>query len=138
MDRPWWQHYAHEVEAEFAGERTSRAKLPSRMQVTQLERMEHYNNSGAAAISLAAERGAVTIILLGYDCQATNGMAHWHGNHPPTLGNARSMGIWAESFGKLAKALQSRGVRVLNASRATALTCFDRIDLETALATATP
>lgn len=133
MDRAWWTVYHHEVERTFQGERASLAQMPVRMQVTRLQRMKHYNNSGAAAISLAASRGAHTIIMLGYDCQRTNGMAHWHGDHPRTLGNAGKMDMWAGSFAELAADMRKQGVRVINASRATALTCFDRMDLTEAL-----
>lgn len=134
MDIGWWKEYVREVDSMFQGERTSRAKMPSRMRVTQIERIEHYNNSGAAAISLAAARGATRIVLLGYDCQHTGGKAHWHGNHPSSIGNAGSVRKWAESFGKLAESLKGKGVDVINATRQTALDCFKREELEVALA----
>nr|WP_288093342.1 hypothetical protein [Thauera sp.] len=108
------------------------------MQVNRLHRIKHYNNSGAAAISLAAERGAQRILLLGYDCQRTNGQAHWHGDHPRGLGNAGSMDKWAGSFAELAENMRKRGVEVINCSRATALTVFPRSDLESELAKDAP
>lgn len=134
MDRGWWEVYHRQVAAEFAGERVTIAKLRPPMGVTVLPTagargFKHYNNSGAGAIALAALRGAQTIILLGYDCQKTGGRAHWHGDHPKTLGNAGGIAKWAASFAELAKAMQAAGVRVVNCSRETALSCFERASL---------
>jgi hypothetical protein len=135
MDRAWWLHHRQGVERDFAGERCSRARLPVAMRVTYLDKMQHYNNSGAAAVSLAAYRGARRVIMLGYDCQYTGGQKHWHGDHPPTLGNAKSCHKWADSFRNLAGNMAKRGVEVINCSRTTALDCFPRAELETALET---
>lgn len=85
-------------------------------------------NSGANAIALAAWHGAKRIILLGYDCQRTGGMAHWHGDHPPSLGNAKSLPSWPEKFRQLIPLLS--GTEVINCSRESALDCFPRGNLE--------
>jgi hypothetical protein len=138
MDRAWWQMFHAEVSTSFPGERTSRAPMNPRMRVTCLQRLQHYNNSGAAAVSLAAERGATRVILLGYDCQRTNNQAHWHGDHPKGLGNAGSMQKWAAGFAELAENMRKKGVEVINCSRATALTVFPRSDLESELAKTAP
>lgn len=135
MDKKWWLAHIAEVDKVFSGERCTRGKLPTRFRAMHLESLQHYNNSGAAAVSLAASRGAKRIVLLGYDCQKTDGKAHWHGDHPKGLGNAGSIDKWAKSFGDLAEALKKRGVEAVNASRATALECFPRLTLEEALAT---
>jgi len=134
MDRKWWEVHLEDVRKSFVGERVSRAKLLHRFGVTHLETFKHYNNSGAAAISLAAHRGASTIILLGYDCQYTDGKRHWHGDHPRGMGNAGSIVKWMRGFEELATALEKAGVRVLNATRETALTCWPRTSLYEALA----
>lgn len=134
MDRKWWEVHLEDVRKSFVGERVSRAKLLHRFGVTHLETFKHYNNSGAAAISLAAHRGASTVILLGYDCQYTDGKRHWHGDHPRGLGNAGSVAKWVRGFEELASAMEKAGVRVLNASRETALTCWERVGLDDALA----
>lgn len=133
MDKKWWETYQGEVLNAFPGERVSLAKMLPRYRVTQIDALKHYGNSGAAAISLAAHRGAKRIILLGYDCQHTGGKAHWHGDHPRNLGNARSVTLWAENFAKLAADLAEKGVTVINASRETALECWPREDLGGAL-----
>lgn len=134
MDRKWWEVHLEDVRTSFVGERVSRAKLLHRFGVTHLETFKHYNNSGAAAISLAAHRGASTIILLGYDCQYTDGKRHWHGDHPRGMGNAGSIVKWMRGFEELATALEKAGVRVLNATRETAITCWPRTSLDEALA----
>lgn len=133
MDRKWWEVHLADVRKSFAGERVSRAKLVHRFGVTHLETFNHYNNSGAAAISLAAHRGASTVVLLGYDCQYTDGKRHWHGDHPRGLGNAGSVAKWVRGFEELATAMEKSDVRVLNATRETALTCWPRSSLDEAL-----
>ncbi len=79
---------------------------------------------------LAKLYGAKQVVLVGYDCQRTNGKAHWHGDHPETLGNAGSMPRWQQQFSDLAKAIQ---MPVINCSRETALTMFPRKALEDVL-----
>lgn len=93
-----------------------------------------FANSGCGAVAFAASRGAERIVLIGYDCQKTGGKVHHHGDHPPNLGNAKSMSQWFVRFRKLAETMSRAKVNVINASRETALTCFPRMDLEAALA----
>ncbi len=92
-----------------------------------------YGNSGTGAISLAVVGGARRVVLVGYDCQRTDGKTHWHGDHPKAIGNAISMPNWPKLFGNVAKFAASRKVAVLNCSRATALKCFERGGLVEAL-----
>lgn len=86
----------------------------------------HGMNSGHQAINLAAVFGAARILLLGFDCQHTGGRSHWHGDHPKSLGNARSVGQWAKGFRQQALDAATRGLAIVNCSRTTALTCFTR------------
>lgn len=93
--------------------------------------INHGSNSGYQAINLAYLLGYKQIILLGYDMQETNGVVHWHGLHKE--GNnpdEKRFQKWRQFFPALAKELKESGVEVLNATRQTALECFDRIDLE--------
>lgn len=129
MDAKWWSVYLHPVLASFGGERVSVQKVG---RVNQM-RGQHFGNSGAAAMALAAQRGARRIVMLGYDCGAHNGMRHWHGDHVPQLGNAKSMPKWEKQFDNLEKHLSRRGVEVVNCSRRTALKCFAVGSLESAL-----
>lgn len=89
-------------------------------------------NSGFQAVQLAILFGAARVILLGYDMQATGGKLHWHGNHAG-IGNPvpDRMPKWIEAFGQMAKAV--RGVKIINATRETALRCFKRLPLDDCL-----
>lgn len=93
----------------------------------------NFGNSGACAIGLAIAGGASRIVLLGYDCQQIEGKTHWHGDHPKALSNAVSIKRWPAQFANVATAAQNKGVTVINASRATALKCFERQALENAI-----
>ena len=88
-------------------------------------------NSGYQAINVAVLMGATKILLLGYDMQRTNGVAHWHGEHPD-----KSRSAYAEflrCYPSLLEPLKAAGVTVVNCSRVTALNCFQKIALEDAL-----
>lgn len=126
MDRQWWEAHTGELQS-FPGMKVAPHRIPGVRQ----ERFKHGHNSGAGALALAAHWGARRVILLGYDCQRTGGKAHWHGDHPPGLGNAGSLPKWPAQFQKLVP--QLRGVEVINASRETALTVFPRASLESVL-----
>lgn len=87
-------------------------------------------NSGFQAINLAYHFGVSRIVLLGYDMQHTGGATHWHGDHPPGLTNAENINEWLPGFGLLADGLKVAGVEVINCTRETALTCFQRGRIE--------
>lgn len=128
MDKDWWDHYGNEVVKDFCGARYSNNPVT---QAQHLTNFEHFGNSGAACINLAIKGGAERVILLGYDCQVTNGLRHWHGDHPKGLGNAGMIHKWHKKFAEIAERYPDI---VVNATRETALTCFKRIQLEDALA----
>lgn len=137
FDSAWWREYRKEVEAAFSGARVTCSLAGASFGAQSLYQQpwfQSFGNSGTGAISLAVVAGARRILLLGYDCQKTAGKTHWHGDHPKTLGNAKSLPTWPRRFGHVAKFAQSKGVQVVNASRETALACFPRMDLATALA----
>lgn len=133
MDRQWWEVHHEQVAAKFLGERFSNNPLPTKYKVTKLPNatFKPFGNSGAACVSLAAMMGAQHIVMLGYDCQKTDNKAHWHGDHPKQLGNAGAINRWPAKFRELARHVGN--VNVINASRATALDMFPRMDLEDAL-----
>lgn len=134
MDRPWWLMWGDDVAEKFKGQRYSTNLIDRRYSVTRLHAptFEGYGNSGAACVSLAVDAGARRVILLGYDCQATGGKKHWHGDHPRTLGNAAAMPKWLSKFEKLAR--DKAGHEIINCTRETALTCWPRMPLTEALA----
>ncbi|WP_375591594.1 hypothetical protein [Chitiniphilus eburneus] len=129
MDAAWWQEYLTEVVGTFGGALASTAGgLPRAVQQVAIE---HYANSGGGAVSLAISRGATRIVLLGYDMQHTGGATHWHGDHPGTLGNAGKVATWPAQFERLRR--RHPDIEIINASRETALTCFPRQPLASAL-----
>lgn len=140
FDRKWWAHYLPEVKETFRGARIGWAPGLQTYGIPSLHDekawFRHFHNSGASAVSLAMAAGATRVILLGYDCQKTGGRTHWHPDHPAPMGNARSIGNWPQQFKNLARHATAERVLIENASRATALTFWPRVDLADALARA--
>lgn len=145
-DSRWWKEYAEEV-AGFAGERWMLGPtFACQPGVSQIEgadmpgisgnprRIFTGGNGGYQAIGLAVLWGARRIVLLGYDMQRAGGRAHWHADHnEQRLGNPHDFETWRARLAVAASDLRHLGVEVINASRETALTCFDRVPLEEAL-----
>lgn len=129
----WWEEHIKEINQTFTGARFTVHPVARKFHAIKLPPAEFktYGNSGAGAISLAAQGNPKRIIMLGFDCQKTGGKAHWHGDHPPHLGNAGSIDKWHSRFADQAR--DFRGIEILNCSRETALTCFQRAHLEDVL-----
>lgn len=146
-DLKWWDEYR----PKFPGEKWSCDVAAAK--VHGLEWIEGVNeaglsrrqdrihtggNSGYQSVGLARNWGAARIVLLGFDMQPSKGAAHWHKDHPARLGNAGPYARWVERFRPLARDLVDDGVLTINASRATALDCFEKADISTALTGAKP
>lgn len=94
-------------------------------------------NSGYQAMNLALHFGAAKIVLLGYDMKVGRHEAeHWHGDHPNKSRSPYQK--FQRMFNRVAPLYAKRGVRVINASRVTALKCFERLPLDQALAVEGP
>lgn len=132
MDKAWWDVYLNQVNTEFTGDKFTTDKQLQKLGINYVD-INAYGNSGAAAIALAVYSGAKDILLLGYDCQKTNGLAHWHGDHPPMLGNAKKIDKWHDKFYELKKDFDN--INIINCTRDTALDMFKRMELENAIAT---
>lgn len=133
FDSKWWRQYGSEAKAEFKGKLLTCSQGAGYAGIPTMHGQawfRSFGNSGTASIALAVFAGAAKVILLGYDCQKTGGKSHWHGDHPPMLSNAGSMGEWPRKFANVARFSREQGVEVLNASRETALTCFPLVSLE--------
>jgi len=92
-------------------------------------------NTGAAAINLAVHFGAKRIVLLGYDMQAaTEGRSHFFGVHPRGLRGGSPYPLFRAMLATMAGPLKQAGIVVINASRETALECFQRQPLREVLA----
>lgn len=133
MDAAWWAEYHKEVEAAFKGARLTTAQHGRKFGATSLfgqPWFRGYGNSGTCALSLAVSGGASKVLMLGYDAQKTGGKVHWHGDHPAPMSNGRSIKTWAGKFAQVAAYAKRHQCRVVNVSRETALTCFERGVLE--------
>lgn len=100
------------------------------------ERIRHGFNSGHQALQLAAHFGATTIILLGLDMRrGPDGRAHFFGNHPASLNAGMAFDRFIAGFEAAAADYARAGIRVINATPDSALTCFPMMPLEAALCT---
>jgi len=136
MDMAWWKMYGKEVAEVCAGRRMSTshaARAYGAESLWQTPWFPQAMNSGAASVGLAMASGAAKIVLLGFDCQKTGGKTHHHGDHPKGLGNGASLKKWPKHFETLAKDAQKRDCIIVNATRETALRCFERVPLQLAL-----
>ncbi len=147
-DLQWWVRYGAEA-AGFAGEKWTRDPFAAlKYRLHRVARRDgpglcrergcvhSGGNSGFQAVNLAWHFGARQIVLLGFDMHRREAGQHWHAPHPAPLANfSRGMPeLCLPKFSPLAHDLRARGVRVINASRATALNCFERIPLPDVLA----
>jgi len=136
FDSKWWRQYGAEA-ASFKGEKLTispngtkhGARLCPNPNVIM-----RYGNSGAAALAIALQGNPAKVILLGYDGQkAPNGQAHWHEDHPNGMSNCKSIATWKSHFELTAILARRKHTQVVNASRETAIRCFDRARLEDVL-----
>lgn len=136
FDAKWWRIYQAEVDAAFHGRRFAGSPHAAKYgaEVTAgLPWFRQFRNSGACSISLAIAGGAGKIVLVGYDAGFIDGRKHWHGDHPTELANADSIADWPRQFEMVAKDAAQQGIKIINASRHTRLTCFPRAELEAVL-----
>lgn len=137
FDSRWWRSHIAEVREVFSGRLISASQVAVNLGVESTfgsDWFRQYANSGACAISIAIGAGASKVVLLGFDCQnGPNGEKHWHGSHPAGLSNCASMARWSDVFKRVSADAKAQGVPVLNATRRTALKCFQKVELTEAL-----
>lgn len=141
-DGAWWIH----KKPEFAGLRYSLDPAAARVKdVIVLKNtgtdgieidpggLRTCRNSGGAAVNLAVHfigKGG-RIILLGYDMGSEpRKKTHFFGNHKFPLRDGSPFQLFIDSFKRQVAPLQQLGIQVVNCSRRTALTCFQRRPLE--------
>lgn len=96
------------------------------------EAINYGQNSGFQALNLAFLLGAKRILLLGYDMKlAKSGANHWFGHHPDKV--VSNYPAWWSHFSVAADQFKKLGVEVINCSPDTALICFKKMSLESAL-----
>lgn len=89
-------------------------------------------NSGFQAINLAAQLGAASILLIGFDMSDRSGV-HWYGrNNWSQANNPDENGFrnWRGAMLRAAPVLKARGVEVIDCSLQGALHCFPKVALE--------
>jgi len=134
LDRRWWGWHANNVAARgFVGVTASRPngqmKQYACLKHLEKKRESEYNedtsvlcgnNSGHAAIHLAAHLGATTIYLAGFDLDFPNGKSHWHEGHnvPASIQNYQKR--FKPALEKLVKHLELKDVSVSAITRTTA------------------
>lgn len=147
-DQRWWVYHLEKVNKVFAGKKYTQWRQPDEKAWAEQhgiipihgesspglgrDKLHYGNNSGYQAINLAYLMGATRIVLLGYDMQYTGGKKHWFGDHPTGFTNGNFI-EYVKHFTPLARDLKAEGVEVINCSRETALTQFERADLDDAL-----
>lgn len=139
-DQCWWGHYAKDAR-EFKGVKLSWASTTHAIKVPHENGMglgrkkcRSGSNSGYKVVNIAYLLGARLIILLGFDMKKDGDRMHWHPDHGGRLQNNGNLNKWKRNFGHIARDLESEGVRVVNGTRDTALGCFERMRLESAIA----
>jgi len=97
------------------------------------------HNSAFQALGLAVTWGATDVVFLGLDLQsADGGPNHWHEDYTGPVRNVRvAYPTFIRAFNKCAPVAAQMGVRIVNASRQSALTAFPRLTLAEACAVAT-
>lgn len=138
MDRTWWKRWIEEIRSASTARRVANAQpdgealdlevIPGVKRNGLGRKRPHLaGNSGHAAINLAFLWGARRIVLLGYDMQMTGGRSHFHDEHPWDLTERKPPTMaWVPRYAQLATDLAAEGVEVINATRETALGCFER------------
>lgn len=129
-DEKWWQYHEESI-SWFKGQRVTHQAFSDNHVFKGCEQFKRFGgNSGHQAIQFAASIGARRIALLGFDQQFTNGQKHCHGDHPDELGNATTIENYPRFMEQTARDLEALDIEVINLTRETALTCFERVSVE--------
>lgn len=141
-DCKWWREYADKIPAEFTGEKLTFSRYGYRWGAKTVASRRSKSpddgfgvgyihtgkNSGFQALNIEINLGTRVVCLLGYDYQHTGGKRHNHADHKNGLGNATGVVEWLEYMRSAAN--DTRGTRVVNCTRDSAIDCFERMDLE--------
>jgi len=85
----------------------------------------HGRNSGHQALNLAVNMGGLKIILMGFDMKKLNGKAHCHDRHVPIDDNV--FDTFYEAMMTAAPLLAKKGIKVINTSLQSRLSCFPKM-----------
>lgn len=100
----------------------------NRMEFDDLGKVGWGGNSGFGAVNLAAQLGASKIVLVGFDMRIDLGI-RWHPDHGGQSANPdiRTVERWRTYLDAAAPELARRGIKVINASKNSALKAFERM-----------
>lgn len=129
FDARWWREYIDEVRFVFAGRLVSASQVVGKLGVDSTwgqSWFKHAQHSGACALALAVAGIPKRVVMLGFDCQIVGEKSHHHGEHPKGMSNCASIARWPRQIRNVAEYAREQGVEVINSSRETALTCFER------------
>lgn len=145
-DLPFWTAYGGEVERTFRGECWTCSRPIDGVNYIEAvddygisirtDRIHRGGNSGYQLVNLVVNWGAAELILLGYDMTpGARGQLHHHAPHGGDLHNPTILNLrdWTQRFIDAGVELRDRGIRVINCSPRTAITCFERLPLVEAL-----
>ncbi len=150
-DLPWWD--AHPDASRFAGLKFACKPAPGKdkqahahlailtktgdsgLETNPSGVRSGRGNSGYQAINLARHLGAARILLLGYDMQRSGRKAHFFGSHQSPLVDPPDYRWleWRTAFATLIAPLAREGISIVNCTRDSALTCFEKMPLVQAL-----
>lgn len=149
-DGRWWDHHLDKIRASrFKGRLVTCEAITASKSIGSIQWLEHISNySGSmlppkgtvtgtssgehALIFAAATEGFDNIILLGYEYGAA-GNGHYFGDHPRGVSAPSDWRTMCLDMGRTAARCANNGVRVVNCTEITALTCFQIGDLDAEL-----
>ena len=92
-------------------------------------------NSGFQALDIVIKNGAQNIILIGYDMKLSDdSKRHYFGDYPQRCNLQSQYHLWMPYYETAAKQVREHGIRVINSTPNSALTCFEMLPLTEALA----
>ena len=147
-DFSWWERF--EGVPEFKGLKTCSeyratrvpewdikyvqvTKGDDRINFTDMGKLGWGGNSGFHALNMAIQFGCKKILLVGFDMTIAYGI-HWHGPHPSGH-NPRNSTVqrWRRAFDGSARAIEARGIDVINCSHISTLLQYRKMTFEDAL-----
>lgn len=93
-------------------------------------------NSGFAGLMLAISLGCKEIYLLGYDLNCEQTKTHWHEGYPnfkAVENYSKILKKFIKSFEDFKDIIEENGIKVVNLNLSSALTCFEKRNLNTVL-----
>lgn len=141
-DGAWWD--AHQGVPQFSGARVTQDVAAARRWrlhyiaskrgagfSTSWECIHRGDNSGFQALNIAVLAECAPIVLLGFDMRMQGKQRHWFGDHPGSLNVNSPYHTFAAAFDEAAR--RAPQLNIINATRDTALECFEKCDLRSVI-----